>query len=428
MSVWLALAVIAGALLVLSRIALNRRGVLGALLLTQVAYWTIGFVARPMFLVLVNPGSRPNDPLADGRLIYYGYSVALGQVLTPVAVGIVVYVAGLWLLTRRPSRMTTARERRFLAPSSIGILLAAGWVLRAASLQAPEVNVLDTLAAVGSVAVGAAILFTAKLPPPIALAAIAISELTWSVATASKTPILALALWLVIRLISDGTRVPKKAIAGIAVAGLGAFFAIQNVKVSAGRLTSSDEYSFAYPPITRLFLPLLARFDAIQANTDAFAAGPQSWMSPGEAGSNFLYSLVPQFLLSSPKEFAGVLWGTQVRPISLPGKAGANLAEGTFAEGWVIGGWDGVIVESFMLVAVVALVAWLLTRRHLYGMFLGLAVTSQPLIFERGMLGIGEGFGKGLQIALVASLAIWFLQLAEKPAAPTSRSLAHSRD
>jgi len=408
--VWLSLILIAASLLTLAFLGIRVRGMLGALLVVQAGYWALGLLVRPLFLLALQPTPQRDDPLADSRFQIAGYVITLGNALQPVAVGLVIYVA-IVLLATRFLPLPTAAKPFAINFGQCAIVLGLSWVFRLMTLRGAPSNLIDTVAMMGSVAAGAIILFSPKGLTWRPLALLALSELAWSALSASKTPILALALWVVMRMVAERRRVRPIAIAGLGVAAVAAFYLIQAVKVISGRLTSSDTYEGAYPWFVRPILPLLARFDAIQPNLDASFAGPFSWMSAPQAISQFLRSFVPQFLLADPKPLAGAQWGEVVRRMSVNTGAGANLAEGTFAEGWVLGGYAGVIIESVLLAIALLFVAWCLSRGSLYWRVLGLAMTSAPFLFERGMLGIGEGTGKSIQVALLAAVVLTVLGL-----------------
>lgn len=122
-------------------------------------------------------------------------------------------------------------------------------------------------------------------------------------------------------------------------------------------------------------------------------------------------ALVPrQFVEKS--DVVGARWGNEVRVLSRPGtEAGANLAEGPVAEGWVVAGWAGVAVSLLALFVLTIMVARILGSNSIFLAVLGLALTSQPYLFERGALAAAEGIGKGLQVAVVAGLVLAFLRL-----------------
>jgi hypothetical protein len=81
-----------------------------------------------------------------------------------------------------------------------------------------------------------------------------------------------------------------------------------------------------------------------------------------------------------------------------------SLAEGNVNEGYILGGYLGVIVSvgfTFVL-----LLAWAkaLYSRYFPVVVLALALTGASSLFERGILGSMEAFGKFLQAAVLATL------------------------
>lgn len=409
MSTWLALTVLIIGTIVIFVCGRRSGGVLGVILMIQSVYWALGYIARPIVLLMVEPAPRPGDPLAEPRLAMYSYEDAIPLVLQPAVLGISLYAAiivlAVWLKRRRGPSSTPRYQVRL---SHLLILLTLGWAFRAANVAVGG-NLTLTLAGVGAVAVGAIVIYAEKPFRPLLLGTLLLSEFAWSLLTESKTPFLSLTLWILIRLISQ--RGLTRSVILVMTLGLFAFFFIQNVRVEAGRLTSSDTYASSYPLWIQPILPLLARFDALQSSTDAWFAGPSSWIGPLEASGQWFTSLVPQFLLTDTKELAGAQWGEEVRRMSLNVDPGAFLAEGPFAEGWVIAGIPGVVFGAVFLAAAVVVVSACLTSRHTAPVLMGLALTSAPLLFERGVLGFGEGIGKGLQTTLVAGAVLFVLRL-----------------
>ncbi|WHE35757.1 hypothetical protein [Microbacterium sp. BDGP8] len=408
-SVWPTLTVITIDVVALFFVGLRLRGVVGSLLVVQAVYWGLGYIARPVALLTFNPAPQLGDPLADVRLASAGYERTIAAALSPTVFGMTLYVGLMTLVVLVVRRRAVAGTTRFeLALAHGFVLFSLGWTFRVVYLVLRD-NLTLTLSAIAAIAAGGIILFARKPFTPVVIAALGGSELIWSVLTQSKTPFLALALWVLIRLISRGGITWR--VAGIGAVALGVFFFIQDLRVDAGRLQNTESYASAYPLWVRPMLPLIARFDALQSSADAWFAGPASWMPPLEATGQWLTSLLPQFLLPDAKPLAGAQWGEEVRRMSLNVTPGAALAEGPFAEGWVIAGWPGVAFgASFMALAVIVIAA-LLTARNTAAALLGLAMTSAPLLFERGVLAFGEGLGKGLQTTIVAGAVLFLLRM-----------------
>ena len=152
--------------------------------------------------------------------------------------------------------------------------------------------------------------------------------------------------------------------------------------------------------------PILARFDLFRPNVDAFFSGPHSYFSLGEVVTRLWQNLIPQQLLGRKLEPAGMAWGSMIRPQGLgDARTFVSLAEGPIAEGWVLAGWGGILLEIATLALAIIAIARLYERRTLFATAFAVAMTgSSPYLFERGLLGISEGIGKSLQIALIVSL------------------------
>lgn len=381
------------------------KGLLGALLLVQAAYWIISFVVRPIVLLTVLPPPRPNDPIADPRLWLSPYSVGIGYVLVPVLVGLLTYVVVIAFTAARAEGWT---PRVRIPYRALLALLIVGWGLRLCQIAVPGSAIVITLASIGSVAVGALVLLSDRPLGARTIAILLVSELAWSYLSAVKAPIFALLLWLFIYSFIEKGRVSGKTLTALAIGGIGFFTIVQAAKRAIGRLDDTTRAQELYPAPIRPLFEVITRFDLLNAASDARFAGPGTLMSPSEAISYALNSFVPQQLLGTAKgDNIGRLWGQRVSAVSDERVTGQTyLAQNPAAEGWAISGWSGVIVECVLAACIVILAAWLLHSQFRYLAMLGLAVTSQPYIFERGILGISEGFGKGVQIALVATVVV----------------------
>lgn len=407
-------------------VGLRTRGILGALLLVQTAYWLVSFILRPLVLLSVQPKPRYGDPIADFRLFRDGYADSLGTVLLPVLVGLSTYLIFMIFASKHARDWVVRAEVSELA--LYGLLLV-GWVFRCLQLAFPSSSVLITASFTGSVAAGGLILLSSRSPSPRLVVFLVSTEFLWSYLSAVKAPIFSVLLWLALRRLVDNKKFPLKSISLLAFISAVSFVVIQNVKTSSGRLDDVSDIERYYPALVQPLLPVVRRFDLLNAASDASFAGAASWMNVSRAAIYALQAFVPQQLTGSDKgENIGRLWGAEVSSISNPAASGQTyLAQNPAAEGWVIAGWPGVIVECLLVGAIVILVAAFLHSRSPFLAMWGLAATSQPYIFERGVLGVSAGLGKSLQVAIVSFLVIsilaWFFskwRLAD--CAPTSNS------
>ena len=240
------------------------------------------------------------------------------------------------------------------------------------------------------------------------------SELAWSFYTTTKAPIFAVGLMLFLLILRDFTFSAKKA-ASVALVGLGLlsiFPIVQEAKVAAGRMDGTASVTSSYPAVAQSFLPVVKRFDLVSAGMDAISAGSGSWISPLDALQHIGRSFVPSVLLSSDKSNSGALWAVEVRGQTVAdSNTGVHLAEGPIAEGYVISGRVGIVVESLAMSLATALVAFCLRSPRPLLTSLGILMLSQPYLFERGVLGLSEGLGKGIQAATIAWLLLWIVSI-----------------
>lgn len=410
---------IGGLLHCLAWLALRRRGIWGGLMLAASLYWAIAFVVRPLLLLWAKPDPQQNDFIADPRLVVSGYAESLGDVLAPVTLGLTVFVALATLVTRR---LPKVESRRTFQAIPVWLLFVAGWGFRYTFQLYPENGLLATLALIPSVAVGALFLFCRRPPGASILMVATVSESLWSLVTLSKTPLMALGLWAFLGLYQSPGRVKVARTFLLAAAVLLAFVAVQGLKIGDGRLTPTEGINIQAGPladtISRPVLTVVQRFDLLSATADAYYAGPGSWLTPREAFLRGGQSVIPDQLVDEGRN-VGFLWGRDVRTRSRPGSTpSAHLAEGAVAEGYVVGGLIGVVVEMALLLVIFLVVSLCFRARSVMLRFFALTMSASPYLFERGILGISEGLGKGLQVATVATLALWFVEVT----APSSRA------
>lgn len=422
------LLVIVAALAAMVAAGLLVQGVLRVLLIAQAVYWAMSYVARPVVLLTVRPDPHFGDNVADPRLADLGYDVAIEAVLRPVAFGLVVYallMLGYALWTRRagPVRRTAPLAGDPDLMGTLWVLYLLGTLARLASVasgaagQAGEVESASpllslltmpaTLGAVGLIVFARPQQFRATV---LLLGVLVLGELGWTTAIESKTPILGAALAVAVRFgLTGWTRAKVAGIGAVSLAGIAGFDWLQSLKTTPYLRAEAASVDAAYPESVRPFLSLLRRFDLLEAATDAWYTPPGSWLTPGEVAGHLARAMIPGQLLGTEKLHAGTAWASEVRGGSVDmSQVSVSLAEGSIPEGYVLGGYAGVVVGG--LVTAVVLVGWAraLYARHLVPVMFGIGLIEVPVVFERGMLGTAETFGKYLQVVVLA----WLIRLA----------------
>jgi hypothetical protein len=100
-----------------------------------------------------------------------------------------------------------------------------------------------------------------------------------------------------------------------------------------------------------------------------------------------------------------------------------SLAEGSISEGYVLGGYVGIVLTQTFILAALVLAVRALHARPIPIMVLGVLVATSPILDERGFLGSMEVIGKGLQLAVVVGAIHLVLPLLRRsPAAPRASS------
>lgn len=384
------------------------------LLYAQAAYWSVSYVARPAFLLVVGPRPRANDALADARLAIGGYGGGIARVAGIVALGLGCFVLAVVTARGRPTRGAPRAGWRTVWRFAI-TCYAVGWVCRIALLVHVVNPLTATVSGAAPVAVGLCYLAVdwstvSTTTRRAVLACCVAGELAYSVAAESKTPALTVALFFFIahagRLRGARTAVLSVVAGG---AGLAVFTVLQSLKASPGASRDLAVVDATYPLATRPLLPVLRRFDLFSAATDASFVPTGQWLDAGRFGARLLGGTVP-WLVGGPYVSAGVRWAREVRAYTIPlNGSTVSLADGFIAEGWAVAGVVGVAGEAAVVALATVLVARALGSRAPFLAVLAIGLLTRPALFERGVLGLGEALGEAVQVSVVltAGWLVW---------------------
>ncbi|MFE7797300.1 hypothetical protein [Nocardia sp. NPDC057440] len=433
MSAYTEIALIACALATLVVAAAWVPGVARVFVIAQAAFWSLSYIARPVVLLVVQPDPHYGDNVPDPRLAEYGYDDSIALVLHHVVFGLWVYAAlivgyAIWS-RRRSSMLGVAREPAIVAEPDfipalvaiyvVGILGRGATIAAGATGHAGDVDssnpILNFVAILGTIAALGLIIFARparQLTTVLMLAGLLVMELGWTVATESKTPILGAALAVAVRFALVGwTKGKAVGVMVIAVLGIGGFGWLQSFKSTEFAKSESALTNSSYPPMVQPFLSILRRFDLLEAATDAYFHGPGFWVAPDEVIRHAALTLIPAQLLGTEKFQSGTAWANDVRGASVDmTRVSVSLAEGNVNEGYVLGGYAGVVVSVAFTFGLLLAWAKSLYSRYFPIVVLGLAMTGASSLFERGILGSMEALGKFVQSAVLA----WLIYLAVK--------------
>jgi hypothetical protein len=419
------LAATAAALIMIAVAAARIPGVARIFLLTQVGYWSISYLARPIVLVWVQPSPGYGDNLADPRLADIGYDHGIEMVMRPVVVGMWVYAAlavayASWVRRRGLTHPDRAPDPA-LVPT-LAAVFAVGMVGRFAAIATgnagsagevdssnPILSGVATLAAIG--AIGLIVYYRSpdRMRTAAVVGGLLLVQLQWTVAVQSKSPIMGAALALAVRFALDRwTRRRVLGVAAVSIVAVGGFGWLQSIKLSGGAAVAAGAADAQYPAVVQPFMSILRRFDLLAASTDAYYMDGRPWLSTGEVLRYTLENLVPAQLLGTEKFQSGTAWAGQVRGSSVDmTRVSVSLAEGNINEGFVLGGYAGVVAAVLFTFGLLVFASRMLQSRHVVLITLGLTVIGAPVLFERGILGSTEVLGKSLQIAV----AIWIVDM-----------------
>lgn len=392
-------------------------------IIAQAAFWSLSYLARPLVLLAVQPEPHYGDNVPDPRLAELGYDRGIALVLHHVVFGLWVYailIVGYAIWSRRhpiPAAPAMSANPDFVPALAtiyvIGLLgrgasYATGSIGHAGDVDSanPILNFVGILATVAALGLIIFIRPTRPRTTALLIGALLAGELMWTVVVESKTPILGAALAVAVRFAILGwTKAKVVGVLAIAVLGIGGFGWLQSFKTTESGKAEAVMISSAYPPTVRPFLSILRRFDLLEAATDAYYHGTGYWLTPTEEFRHAALSLIPTQLLGAPKFQSGTAWADDIRGASVDmTRVQVSLAEGNVNEGYVIGGYTGIVVSvgfTFLL-----LLAWAkaLYSRYFPVVVLALALTGASSLFERGILGSMEALGKFLQAAVLATL------------------------
>lgn len=398
--------------------AMRVRGALGGLMLMLALYWAIGYVARPIVLLWLEPRPRIDDSLPDYR-ISVDYSAGISTVLEKAVPSFLLLLGIVLALQRLAGPTTSAPSRTRIRTDHLFVLMAIGWLARTYTFLfegspsladiATRSTIVNTITILSAVAAGLILVTVDRLSPSLIIFLI-LSESAWALMSASKAPAMALLVFVTIRIFTRGERIRIGAAAAFVGLLLGLFLAVTRVKTAVGLLSPTESAQSRYPGLVQFFYPILDRFDAFKRNVDAAFAEPYSYFSAGEVFTRFWQTLLPQQILGGKLPSSGTSWGSTIVPQSEGSRSFASLAEGPVAEGWVLAGWVGILFEIVALAVAIIIVARLYQRaRTTFAIAFAVSMTAQPYLFERGILGISEGAGKSLQLALIAALVMTLL-------------------
>lgn len=413
---------VATALVVMAWASMGVPGVARVLLITQTFYWAWSYVARPVVLLWVQPVPQYDDSLADPRLAGIGYDHGISLAMKPVVFGLWVYavlvmVLALWCRGRRSPEAKLLRDNRFIP--TMWLIYALGTASRvgqfvtgttggAGDIKSPNaiLEYLAFMASTGALAIIIYLRSPARVTTVFVLTALVAGEVLWSAVTESKAPVMGAALAVAVRFAIIGwNRARVAGVTVIAVLGITMFPWLQSFKHRTAGSSIDAAIDQSYPPHVRFLLPMLRRFDLLDASTDVYYMNGRPWIVPSEVIHHAVESLIPAQLLGREKFAAGVRWATEVRGSSVDmSNVTVSLAEGHINEGYLVGGYVGVVITSIFLLGMVLAWSGALFSRSIFVVALAVeAGIASPILFERGIMGNFEVIGKCLQIAALVA-------------------------
>lgn len=383
-----------------------------AIIQVQAVFWFLAFVCRPAYLLL----NQPISPLylGDTRLVSLGYQEALVPVLAIVAVGQISFLVTLvcirkWIIQLKHPLASSARAVNLEVLSGAFVLWIGGTLLYLIGSAGYLGN--SPLYFLGACS-GAGILIvfyqkTASRKTTLVLPLVLTSCVVMGVVSASKAPVLAAVLALLMRAISSGSKLGFKQISTYVLGTLGTFLIFQPLKgIYTFSLVSGGSTSIR-TLLESAQISILERFDGAIAVVDAYVVGQSNWLSPSQYAARFLEMSVPRSLFGLGVTSPGELWALEVRAQSNPIQKGVSLAVGPSADGYLILGWLGVILfNAALALFVVYSCRNFESNKPLKVIFFSVWIFG-PQFFEQSLLGIATGVSRSAIICFVCW--IWIL-------------------
>jgi hypothetical protein len=378
-----------------------------------VAYGFLGYFLHGLYMILVNPTPGFNGFIADPRLLQPNYFDGLSQIAPEAALGLAVLLASMYGFSRlmgrsRPIHLGRSNPQWVLA---LTVAISIAWVVRMyaiANRQFPLSGLEGRIGALPTAALGVLVVCTNWRGLSwlrVVVIAAALGEALWSIETAVKTPLLAVAFFFYVD--PQRKRISFPALAAGVVTVILAFAVIQPSKTTTGY---GD-----YNGNTALILPatILTRFDFVRGLTDAASNAPGFYMTTSELLGRLAGVWVPQSLTGTQKVVSGVLWSERMEN----DLSGVHFPPGPTAEGYALYGYPGIVIWNLAVGAVAAALARLLHRRRSLPLVVFAAgVLASAAVFETGVLTLDEAFSDCFQLSLMVVVAYGAVRLVSRGA------------
>lgn len=400
--------IVVGTLLVCQfKIAIRAGSIVGLLLGAQGIYWSLAFVAYPVYVAIMQP--ETDLELADERLLLPDYITGLAMPLWLVAFGQAVFLTVIVICTRRLKRNSPAMRGMAQLDNGIDLLRPIGlvfwifgWVGRVSGVAG--VGALESAFSTFGTVGGSLLIISVRdkknraISPTLAL--IVLAEFIWAFTFTSKSAMMVPLLALCVRwLLRDGQKEIGKRLIIIGSIALCGFLVLQPIKGVATAEKVSSVSVGPYSWIQGSMVSVLERFDGFSAMTDAYTIGPGNWISPAEFGKRVIIGIVPKGPVFRPEATTGELWAMEVKGKSVANISGTvSLASGATAEGYAFAGLLGIAIGNIVLALATVGIGYLFTTKRPLLMIFGGNFLFSTVLFEQGIIGLAANMNKSLQL------------------------------
>jgi hypothetical protein len=359
-------------------------------------YFSFAFVLRSVLLVTIEPAPASGSAFVVADLAAAGYDSSVPQVLPYASASGLGLFAALWLVTRLP---ISRRQVELTLPVSQALFIyAAATILRLLATVVPDSGLIARLGSLGQTAcvvilAGIVLGTDWRAGAQRLVLCLAITEVVFSVLSASKTPLLT--VLLLVYLDPRRPKLSMKVLLAGAAALIVAFTSIQSLKSSGGPEQTGNLAE-------RAFFSMAGRLDGLFALAGVWRQGSGLYHPEGGMAASMLRAVLPGWLQVGDKELAGRLWGINIYRVD----NGTSYAEGLAGEGLAIGGelgplWWGVAGGVLLGAAILAAAS-----RFRLIQFTALAFLASTATFERGLLGQLEQISAAAQAAALIVVAL----------------------
>lgn len=374
-------------------------------------YIFLGYILRSFILLLLQPPPRFGDSVADGRIYEYtNYDRQLFSLHLIVITGLTGAIFGAYVFNRNfiPKKNNFANSPRPIMYFLLFITGITSLLLSGSGIRNPITITLSLVIIPSYLAIlSYKLRNSSRTQFNFFLLLGFILAVLLAFYQSSKSPFFGFTIgYFLIR--EEQVKIDLRLsnlVKSLSVATLGLLIFIELQKVKSSSFSRiSQSIGFNYFGKFHDFYLVIQRFDLIKSLTDAKFAENQEFLTPTTI-LGYIFNGLQWNWNSSQKSF-GQLWAIHISAISDPGnlRTGTALSTGFISEGWLIGGYFGTALVSFIFIYLTCFISSNILRSELFFAF-GITLISNNIFFERGLVGLSEGTALGSKVVVIFAIA-----------------------